>query len=294
VFPAFSRSRPITAAVNAWTYWSGRLNRKPGVYRRILLWVFNNRPRSVVDGSIEFSQADLREAAQELGLEVRNFPDLTYNLRSRAALPKDILAEGYMTIQMRGRGRYAITKDPDKIAVPDDTPVEVVPSQGIPVEIRDLLRVDEQSILSVMRYLGIVDKFLGMTCFHLQGHLRTTGSLGQQVEADEVYVAVDRQTRTRYLVPVEGKGPRERVGISQMRSTIDAVFAKWPGFPVIPLAAHLEASGHLLLMRFEVARTSNGIIETVSLGHATRYGLVPSLQHWSNAGQANAERPPLL
>ena len=270
------------------------MSKEAGVYRRILLWVFQHGQRNEVDGSIEFSQADLRTAALELGLEVRNFPDLTYNLRSRAALPADILAQGYTTIQIRGRGRYAISKEPDKVSVPDDVPVESISSEGVPAAIRDLLRMDEQSILSVMRYVDVVSKFLGMRCYHLQGHLRTTGSLGQQVEADEVYVAVDEQTHVRYLVPIEAKGPRERVGVSQMRSTIDAVLSKWPTFEVIPLAAQLEGSGQLLLMKFEVARTANGGVANVSLASGVRYRLTPSLPGWVSVSRANGESRPLL
>jgi hypothetical protein len=55
-----------------------------GTYRSILLWVFRHCTKDPDSGDLLFSQGDLRKAADELGLEVRNFPDLTYNLRSRA------------------------------------------------------------------------------------------------------------------------------------------------------------------------------------------------------------------
>jgi hypothetical protein len=133
--------------------------KKPGLYRSVLLWVFQKKPQDPSTGELPFSQADLREAAGALGVVARNFPDLTYNLRSRSPLPPEILEAGYTTIAIRGRGRYALVMEVNKIDVPANTPVVDVSTTPIPEAIRDILRADEQSILSAMRYLDLVSDF---------------------------------------------------------------------------------------------------------------------------------------
>lgn len=184
-------------------------------YRSILLWVYHHGTKDPATGDLLFSQADLRKAAEELSLEVRNFPDLTYNLRSRAPLPQEIIDAGFTTIAIRGRGKYALVTAVDAVDVPTGTAVGSADSSRVPVAIRDILRADEQSILSAMRYMDVVSDFVGTQCFHLQGHLRTTGSLGQQVEADDVWIALYRKNK-RTILPIEAKGPKEHLGRHQM------------------------------------------------------------------------------
>jgi hypothetical protein len=153
-----------------------------------------------------------------------------------------------------------------------------VSTAPIPEAIRDILRADEQSILSAMRYLDLVSDFTGSQAFHLQGHLRTTGSFGQQVEADDVWVAQGPKGG-RTVLPIEAKGPNERLGRHQMISTIDAVLKKIPGIPAVPLAAKLEESGLLLLVRFSY-QVSAGKITAITPTGFKRYRLTPRLPRW--------------
>jgi hypothetical protein len=246
----------------------------------VLLWVFHNKPQDPITGELPFSQADLREAAAALGVEARNFPDLTYNLHSRSPLPSEILEAGYTTIASRGRGKYALVMEVNKIDVPPSTPIEEVSTDAIPEAIRDILRADEQSILSAMHYLDIVSDFAGARAYHLQAHLRTTGSFGQQVEADDVWVAVlQSHADHRIILPIEAKGPHERLGRHQMISTIDAVLKKIPGIPVVPLAAHLQESGLLLLIEFSYHRSEEKIT-AITPTRFKRYRLLPKLPLW--------------
>ena len=254
------------------------MTKNRGKYGQILVRVFQNT-LPTPKGLIEFSQADLRTAASGLGLEIRNFPDLIYNLRSRSPLPDVIADAGYTTIEGIGRGRYALTKLPDKVTIPPDTKVIEWSTRSVPTAISDILRVDEQSILSAVRYMRVVDHFLGFRCYHLQGHLRTTGSMRQQLEADELYVGRRRSGR-RIIVAIEGKGPKERIGISQIRSTIDAVNAKIPGFSVIPLALQLEAEGTLLLVHFKYQRSKAAGPRNITPARFCRYLLKPKLPNW--------------
>lgn len=248
------------------------------IYRSIMLWVFKNGTKDLDSGDLLFSQSDLRKAAVELDLEVRNFPDLTYNLRSRAELPQEIKTAGYTTIAIRGRGKYALVTGEDKVEVPSRTDVKEIPTSIIPIAIRDILRADEQSILSAMRYLDIVSEFMGTSCFHLQGHLRTSGGFGQQVEADDVWVA-SYPDMSRKILPIEAKGPHERIGRHQMMSTIDAVLTKLPGHPVVPLAAQLEDSGLIILIEFGYKLVGKQIVEVVP-NRFKRYKLTPRLPLW--------------
>jgi|GEM_PF-2868858 len=248
------------------------------LYRPIMLWVFQHGEKDPKSGDLLFSQEDLRHAADELGLEVRNFPDLTYNLRSRSPLPQEILDAGFTTIAIRGRGKYALVSGDDKVEVPSGTDTVEVSTASIPAAIRDILRADEQSILSAMRYLDVVSEFIGTNAFHLQGHLRTSGGLGQQVEADDVWVAQNADG-SRIILPIEAKGPRERVGRHQMMSTVDAVLAKIPGFPVVPLAAQLQASGLLVLISFAYS-VEGGCITEIVPKKFRQYALRPKLPLW--------------
>jgi hypothetical protein len=249
-----------------------------GIYRSIMLWVFKNGTKDPESGDLLFSQADLRKAAIELDLEVRNFPDLTYNLRSRAELPQEIKAAGFTTIAIRGRGLYALVTGEDKVTIPYGTEIKELSTDKIPFAIRDILRADEQSILSAMRYLDIVSEFMGTSCFHLQGHLRTSGGFGQQVESDDVWVA-SYSDNSRKILPIEAKGPHERIGRHQMMSTIDAVLTKIPGHQVVPLAAQLEDSGLIILIEFGFKLVDEKIVEVVPT-RFKRYKLTPRLPLW--------------
>lgn len=259
----------------------GEPARQQGRYRRFLLWVFQNNPQDPNTGELPFSQADLRRAAAALGEEVRNFPDATYYLRSRGMLPPEILEAGYTTIAIRGSGRYALVIGQDRVDVPPKTEVVEVRINAIPEIIRDILRADEQGILSAIRYLDIISLSMGVKAHHLHGHLRTTGSLGQQVEADDVWVA-QQAGGSRTILPVEAKGPHERLGRHQMISTIDAVRKKMPGMPVIPLAARLEEIGLLLLVEFGF-RLKAGKVTAITPRRFRRYRLVPRLPLWPGA-----------
>ena len=63
---------------------------------------------------------------------------------------------------------------------------------------------DEQAVLSRVRYNRLIDVFLGIACYSLQNHLRTTVAGMGQVETDEIYVGVDKNG-SHYAVPVQAK-----------------------------------------------------------------------------------------
>ncbi len=59
-------------------------------------------------------------------------------------------------------------------------------------------------MLSAVQYNRLLDIFTGITCFHLQSHIRTTIAGEGQIEVDGLYVGVDRDG-TEYILPVEAK-----------------------------------------------------------------------------------------
>jgi hypothetical protein len=163
---------------------------KEGQYASTLVRAVRKKYKSLEGpGPFIISQEELREAAEEIGFDARNFPDLTYYLRSRAKkLPKALADAGFKSLEITGKGEYTLTRISGKILLPVEFEERQIQTQKIPSTIRDLLRFDEQSIMSAVAYMKLLDDFLGFPCYHLQAHLRTTGEKGLQVEADDVFI----------------------------------------------------------------------------------------------------------
>src|SRR5437879_768950 len=90
------------------------------VYGPILLHIFQARWRQGAS-SVLFTLDDVRNAADELRLEVRNPADLIYRMRSRTVLPKEILDKGFFILRAIGRGQYQFEKGSSTIFQPLDT-----------------------------------------------------------------------------------------------------------------------------------------------------------------------------
>lgn len=231
---------------------------------------------------VDVTQAAIVDAAKSLGLDdIANIPDVIYAFRhGRQAMPESIsmlAPKGKVwTIDTLGRrsktnpGGYrfkaeahtkaaAITPNPHaaQIKVPDSTP-------GI---IARYALKGEQSLLAKLRYTRLVDIFTGVSCYSLQTHLRTSvGS--RQVEADEVYVGVDR-TGSHFIVPVEAKSPADSLSLRQIEDDIELVKQKWPGIAIRPLAAKFMSDEAIAMFEFiEVS----GEVKVIAERH---YRLVP-------------------
>jgi len=124
--------------------------------------------------SLEFTKDQLVETCEKLGITVKNIPDIIYTYRYRAELPESITQKGNWVITGKGKGKYAFVKlsrnpyaeiptDLEIIPVPDATPSVVLKYSG----------TNEQSLLAKVRYNRLIDAFLGIAAFHLQGHFRT-------------------------------------------------------------------------------------------------------------------------
>lgn len=216
------------------------------------------------DEQVDVTQAAIAAAAKALKLEdIANLPDVIYAFRhGRQPIPDSIATKApkgmVWTIDTLGRrsknnpGGYrfkaeaptkaaAITPNPHalQIKVPDSTPGVIA---------RYALKEHEQSLLAKLRYSRLVDIFTGVACYSLQTHLRT--SVGRrQVEADEIYVGVDK-SGAHYILPLEAKGPSDSLSLRQIEDDIALVKQKWPGITIRPLAAKFMADAAIAMFEF--------------------------------------------
>lgn len=221
-----------------------------------------------------FDRSDIVDAAQRLGIELpKNLGDLVYTFRYRADLPAsitDTAPEGYeWVIRPAGRGRYSfslstpVSIDPAlhlaETKIPDATPGLIV----------KYALNDEQSLLAKIRYNRLIDIFLGLTCYSLQSHLRTTVRDMGQVETDEVYVGIDKRG-VQFVIPVQAKGMREKLGIIQIEQDFALCKERFSNLVCIPVAAQFMPDDVIALFSFEEAK--NGIAVTAE----KHYRLVPA------------------
>ena len=190
-------------------------------YDEVILRAFQ---RHYQEGSsfLEFSKDELNEICLELGIVVRNIPDIVYTFRSRRRLPKEIRKTGHWAIAPAGHGTYAFQQlaNPPHFEIPfgDYTPIDIY--NAIPEVVEGLLRQDEQSLLTRILYNRLVDIFTGLACFHIQNHYRSSVSGLGEVELDALYVGVDK-AGDLFVLPIEAKSQAEneligRIQISQM------------------------------------------------------------------------------
>lgn len=183
-------------------------------------------------GEIPFERADLETAAEALAIDLpKNLGDVVYSVRYRTPMPDRVLATQprgmEWIIEGAGRSRYVIrlvgvnrvvpNQNLLHIKIPDSTP-EIVLSHALS---------DEQALLAKIRYNRLVDIFLGLTCYSLQNHLRTTVAGIGQIEIDEIYVGVDRQGR-QYVIPVQAKGGSDQLSVVQSKQDLACCANKFP------------------------------------------------------------------
>lgn len=98
---------------------------------------------------------------------------------------------------------------------------------GTPSIVKKYSISDEQALLAIVRYNRLIDIFLGVTCYSLQNHLRTTVTGIGQVETDEIYVGIDKAGQ-QFIIPVQAKGGTDKLGISQIEQDLALCAEKYP------------------------------------------------------------------
>ena len=158
-------------------------------YDQVILRVFQQvHAEYEGQGRLPFVKADIERAVIELGLEIKNIPDIVYTYRTgRSPLPKAIQAHGHWAIDAAGKGRYAfvrLTRSP-YVDIPTDIETTFI-LDATPQIVLKYQSTDEQAVLARIRYNRLVDTFTSLTAYHIQGHFRTTVDGVGQVEIDDL------------------------------------------------------------------------------------------------------------
>jgi len=199
--------------------------------------------------------------------------DVPYAYRYRRLFPPSILAtqpQGLeWSIEGAGRGQYRfklvalqrIEPRPDlvRIGLPDATP-EVIRAYALN---------QEQALLAIVRYNRLIDTFLGMATYSLQSHLRTYVKGIGQIEIDELYVGIDKRGR-HYIVPVQAKGGKDRLGVVQTVQDIRFAEQKFPGLRCRAISAQFMEDDIVALFELTL---DDGKVRVVEERH---YKLLPA------------------
>lgn len=223
-------------------------------YSRIIQEIFRTKYR---DGQneVDFVREDIVTFAQELNIELpRNLGDLIYSFRYRTDLPVEILSKApdgkTWIIRSVGRSKY-------RFVLVNDAPLTANPNLSVtkipdatPGIIAKYAFNDEQAVLARVRYNRLIDIFLGIVCYSLQNHFRTTVPDVGQVETDEMYVGVERNG-SHYVVPVQAKGGNDRLSRVQIEQDMALCSAKLPSLICRPVGAQSMRDDLVALFEFE-------------------------------------------
>lgn len=212
------------------------------------------------------------KAAHELGLAPpKNLGDLVYSFRYRVPLPASIRKKAGVEmwiIRPAGKAKYRFVLVANREIMPNQSLAVTKVPDATPGMVSKYALSDEQALLAKLRYNRLIDIFLGITCYSLQNHLRTTAPGMGQVETDELYVGIDRRG-AQYVVPVQAKGGRDKLSIVQIEQDMAVSVHKFQGLICRPVGA--QFLGTDLIAMFEFVEESDG----VRIGSEKHYQLVP-------------------
>lgn len=230
-----------------------------GKYEDTIVRVFENKLETGydTDEEIPFDREDLQVAMDELNITVRNVPDIPYAYRSRRSLPDQIEQYGYNAIILDDTiegadATYLFTKREQLIHVPDEVDETfTTTTDDLPDPVGDYIGKDEQGVLTQVRFVGLMDDFTGLDCYHLQSHMRMRVN-NREAELDDLYVGVDRDGRHQALA-VEAKGVGETLNKNQLIRNTRGIEQK-SEYPdtVQTLAVKLDDDGFFYLFEFDV------------------------------------------
>lgn len=262
--------------------------REPNRYEQILTKVFFDHYEN---GSrqVEFTRQDLIDAAEELGLErLGNVGDIPYSFRHRGLSPPRIMEtapDGETWIwRSSGTSIYRLVLVPDNPIAPNQNMAVTKVPDATPEIVTRHSQNDEQSLLARLRYNRLIDIFLGITCYSLQNHLRTTVEGIGQVETDEIYVGIDRRG-AQYVIPVQAKSERDQIGRVQIEQDVSLCSERWNALICRPVAAQMMDNDTISLFEFELQGND---VKIISEKH---YQLVEAEQITTEDLQSYRRRP---
>ncbi len=204
---------------------------------------------------VPFERDDIAAFAADLDIELpKNLGDLIYSFRYRTELPASILGvapEGETwIIRPAGRGKYRFVLVTDIPLAPNPNLAITKIPDATPGIISKYAFSDEQALLARVRYNRLIDVFLGIACYSLQNHLRTTVAGMGQVETDEVYVGVNK-SGSHYVVPVQAKGGSDKLSRVQIEQDIAVCAEKLSSLICRPVGAQFMKDDVIALFEFE-------------------------------------------
>ena len=153
-------------------------------------------------------------------------------------------------IRPAGRGKYCFVLVSDFPLTPNPNLAVTKIPDSTPGIISKYAFSDEQALLARVRYNRLVDIFLGIACYSLQNHLRTTAPGMGQVETDEIYIGIDKRG-AHYAVPVQAKGGTDRLSRVQIEQDFAVCADKLPSLICRPVGAQFMADDVIALFEFE-------------------------------------------
>ena len=234
---------------------------------------------------VPFERTDLTEAAQELGHAVpKNLGDVVYSFRYRRELPESITSCApsgkEWAIFPAGMSVYCFRLVRVNIIEPRPGLRRTKIPDATPGVISRYAMSDEQALLAGVRYNRLLDIFIGVTCYSLQSHMRTSievvnplsGSPEKsQVETDELYVGIDRYG-AHYILPVQAKGGQDSLSIVQIWQDFHVAEQKFPAMIPMPVAAQFMTDGSIALFQFDKSA------EEITIAREGHYNLVPQTE----------------
>lgn len=223
-------------------------------YDRVIVLLFNKKFKENLDkNEIYFTKDELAHIASELGINIRNIPDVIYTYRCRRELPNDITSLGNWSIMPKGKGRFAFIKmdrSPFIEIQQGLAPIEIL--NALPEIVEKYTANDEQGVLSSIRYNRLVDIFTEITCFHLQSHIRTTIEGEGQIEVDDLYVGIDQEGK-EFVLPIEAKSSedRDKLGWVQISNLVKFSKQFFPSLTCRPLAVKPINKETIYMLEFE-------------------------------------------
>ena len=236
--------------------------RTPNRYTQIIETIFFRHYQAGAT-EVSFDRREINEVATELGLkQISNVGDAVYSFRFRIDLPARIRETAppgvEWTIRQAGISRYQFVLTKFVNIVPAEGLIVTKIPESTPGVITKYALDDEQALLAKLRYNRLIDIFTGITCYSLQNHLRTTVPNLGQVETDEVYIGIDARG-AHYVLPVQAKGGRDKLGVVQIEQDIAMCESKFPALICKPIAAQFMADNVIALFQFEQTEEGVGI-----------------------------------
>jgi len=225
---------------------------------------------------VPFTLDDIRNAIAEVqskspGYKEKNTYDVRYHYTSgRGFFPQAMEQHGPWMIQGRGKGRYAFVKlkEPLRLTIQESLATIYLPD-ATPEIVLEYAGGDEQGVLAKLRYNRLLDVFLGLTCYHLQGHWRTTVKGKGQVETDDLYVGLNTDGQ-QFVIPVEAKSAKDNLAKTQILSSIGFAVQRYAKLILRPVGVQEMKDGSLVLIEF----TPGDHPDKIKIKNQRRYSLV--------------------